>query len=74
MPYRDPCCDGLHAFNHLEVSTQTGAAAMAPALFLEHQSADKSCVNGSLSNASFRGVRGEHEEPHSAALSVWHRN
>src|SRR5260370_33224997 len=57
MPYLDPCCDGLHASNHLAVSTQTGAAAMAPALFLEHPSAGKSCVSGSLSNASFRGVR-----------------
>src|SRR5258708_39334782 len=57
MPYLDPCCDELHAFNHLAVSTQTGAAAMAPALFLEHQSAGKSCVSGSLSNASYRGVR-----------------
>jgi len=56
MPYLDPWCDGLHAFNHLAVSTQTGAAAMAPALFLEHQSAGKSCVKGNLSNASFRGV------------------
>jgi len=57
MPYLDPCCDELHAFNHLAVSTQTGAAAMAPALFLKHESAGKSCVSGSLSNASFRGVR-----------------
>jgi hypothetical protein len=30
---------------------------MAPALFLEHQSAGKSYVSGSLSNASFRDVR-----------------
>jgi hypothetical protein len=57
MPYLDPCCNGLHAFNHLAVSTQTGAAEMVAALFFEHQSAGKSCVRGSLSNASFRGVR-----------------
>ncbi|HLQ76139.1 MAG TPA: hypothetical protein VK210_02230, partial [Terriglobia bacterium] len=49
--------NGLHALNHLAVSAKTGAAAMAPALFLEHQSGGKSCVSGSLSNASLRCVR-----------------